>query len=54
MHGDRLRVVGLVTDVNDSGPEATAKVDVYLENEKGERPIQGVAEISLPRRSDLA
>jgi acyl dehydratase len=52
MHGDRLRVVGLVTDVNASGPEAMAKVDVYLENEKGDRPIQGVAEITLPRRGE--
>src|SRR5687767_14333926 len=50
MHGDRLRVVGLVTDVDANGPEATAKIDVYLENERGDRPIQGAAEITLPRR----
>jgi acyl dehydratase len=52
MHGDRLRIVGLVTDVDTGGPEATAKIDVYLENERGDRPIQGVAEIALPRRGE--
>ncbi len=46
MHGDRLRVLGLVTDVEDD----TAKIDVYLENERGERPIQGVAVVRLPHR----
>ncbi len=51
MHGDRLRVLGLVTDTDDSGKQATAKIDVYLENERGERPIQGVAEVVLPWRA---
>ena len=50
MHGDRLRVLGLVTDVDDSTERPTVKIDVYLENERGERPIQGVAEVTLPRR----
>jgi acyl dehydratase len=57
MHGDHLRVLGLVTDVTDvtdatdgaTGPTLT--IDVSLENERGERPIQGVAEVTLPRRS---
>lgn len=46
MHGDRLRVLGLVTDVEGN----QAKIDVYLENERGERPIQGVAVVRLPHR----
>lgn len=50
MHGDHLRILGLVTDVDTSGPEAVAKIDVYLENERGERPIQGVATVILPSR----
>lgn len=48
---DRLRALALVTDAD----EATAagglvKLDVYLENERGERPLQGVAVVELPRR----
>ncbi|MFA7296397.1 MAG: MaoC family dehydratase N-terminal domain-containing protein [Dehalococcoidia bacterium] len=46
MHGDHLRVLGLVTDVEGE----IAKIDVYLENERGERPIQGVATVRLPHR----
>jgi len=51
MHGDHLRVLGLVTDVAEGADGATLKIDVYLENERGDRPIQGVAEVTLPHRS---
>lgn len=51
MHGDHLRVLGLVTDVTEAAEGASLKIDVYLENERGERPIQGVAEVVLPHRS---
>jgi hypothetical protein len=56
LHGDRLRVLALVTDAADdalepSGP-AIVTLDVALENERGERPVQGVAAVELPRRSD--
>lgn len=44
---DRLRVIALVTDVDD----ATANLDVYFENDRGERPLQGIAVVELPRRS---
>jgi acyl dehydratase len=42
---DRVRVIALVTDI-----DATVKLDVYFENERGERPLQGVAVVDLPRR----
>lgn len=52
MHGDRLRVLALVTDVHEEAGRPTVKLDVYLENDRGERPLQGVAEVELPRRAD--
>ncbi len=56
LHGDELRVVALVTDADDemlepSGP-AIVHLDVALENDRGERPVQGVAIVELPRRSE--
>jgi acyl dehydratase len=57
LHGDQLRVVALVTDADDemlepSGP-AIVHLDVALENDRGERPVQGVAVVELPRRSEV-
>lgn len=49
-HGDRLRALALVTDVEESA--GLVKLDVYLENERGERPLQGVAVVELPRREE--
>ena len=48
-HGDALRLVALVTDTDTEA--ATVKLDVYMENERGERPLQGTAIIRLPRHS---
>lgn len=50
-HGDHLRVLTLVTDVEESDGRPTVKLDVYFENERGERPLQGVAVVELPRRT---
>lgn len=50
-HGDRLRFVGLVTDIEASDAGGEVKLDVYFENERGERPLQGVAVIELPTRA---
>lgn len=54
-HEDRLRCVALVTDVNGEGDfEGTGTgavhLDVTLENERGEKPVQGTAVVELPRR----
>lgn len=50
MHDDTLRVLGLVTDTDDEEGNGTVKVDIYFENERGERPLQGTAVVQLPRR----
>ena len=51
-HGDDLKGVGLVThhDVDEKG-EAIVELDIYLENQRGERPLQGTATVELPRRA---
>ncbi len=48
LHGDRIRSVALVTDA-----EVAPRVhlDLSLENERGERPLQGTAIVTLPTRS---
>ena len=49
-HGDNLRALGLVTDTEqEAGGAGVVKLDVYLENERGERPLQGVAIVELPK-----
>ena len=55
-HEDRLRCVALVTDVDGEGDfEGTGAgvvhLDVMLENERGEKPVQGTAIVELPRRA---
>jgi acyl dehydratase len=50
MHDDTVRILGLVTDTEDKDGSGTVKVDIYLENDRGERPLQGVAEVVLPKR----
>jgi hypothetical protein len=50
LHDDALKVLGLVTDTEDGEGSGTVKLDIYLENERGERPLQGVAVVELPRR----
>jgi acyl dehydratase len=50
LHEDSLRVLGLVTDTDDNEGVPLIKLDVYIENDRGERPLQGVAIVELPRR----
>jgi hypothetical protein len=47
LHGDRLRSVALVTDAETS---PRVHLDLSLENERGERPLQGTAVVELPTR----
>lgn len=55
LHGDRLRCLAVVTDAGDDALEAggpgIVQLDLALENERGERPVQGTAEVELPRRT---
>jgi acyl dehydratase len=50
-HGDQLRALGLITDTEEQDGAGVVKLDVYLENDRGERPLQGVAIVELPRKS---
>lgn len=50
LHDDKLKAVALVTDTVDEGDRPRIKLDVFIENDRGERPLQGTAEIELPRR----
>ena len=47
--GDELRLIALVTDTDPD--TASVKLDVYMENPRGERPLQGTAVVTLPRRT---
>ena len=47
LHGDRLRSVALVTDAETS---PRVHLDLSLENERGESPLQGTAVVELPVR----
>lgn len=48
-HGDPLKLVALATDTDEEA--GSVKLDVYMENQRGERPLQGTAVIRLPRRA---
>jgi hypothetical protein len=53
LHNDEVRCVGLVTDTREEGDRTLVRLDVYLENNRGDRPVQGTAEVDLPtRRAD--
>lgn len=55
LHNDELRCIAVVTDAGDDALEAggpgIVQLDLALENERGERPVQGTAEVELPRRA---
>jgi len=48
--GDHLKLLALVTDASEEAEGPRVKLDVYLENDRGERPLQGTAVVELPRR----
>lgn len=50
LHDDTLNILALVTDTHEDDGVPTVKLDVYLENERGERPVQGTAVVELPKR----
>jgi acyl dehydratase len=49
-HGDELRCLGLVTDTREEGDETVVRLDVFMEDARGDRPTQGVAEVVLPAK----
>lgn len=48
---DELRTLGLVIDTEPSEDGGRVRIDVYFENNRGERPLQGVAVVRLPSRA---
>ncbi len=48
IHGDNLKAHALVTDTDEAA--RSVKLDVFLENDRGERPLQGTAEVTLPAK----
>lgn len=54
LHNDRVRCVAVVTDVDhdalEAGGPALVSLDLALENDRGEKPVQGTAVVELPRR----
>jgi hypothetical protein len=47
-HGEELKCIGLVTDKRDEGEETIVHLDLFIEDPRGDRPVQGVAEVVLP------
>ena len=47
-HGEELKCIGLITDTHEEGPNTVVKLDVYIEDPRGDRPTQGVAEVVIP------
>ena len=46
--GDRLECKAVVTDMQEVDGQNVVTLDAFIENQKGERPIQGIAEVVLP------
>ncbi len=49
-HNDTLTSKILITDSGEDNGRHWYKADIFLENERGERPLQGVADFELPSR----
>ena len=49
--GDRLECRAIVTDTLVKMGKHLVVLDIYIDNQKGERPLQGTAEVILPSRS---
>jgi acyl dehydratase len=47
-HGEELRCIGLITDTREEGEHTVVKLDVFIEDPRGDRPTQGVAEVVIP------
>ena len=48
---DELRSLGLIIDTEPAEDGGRVRIDVYFENNRGERPLQGVAVVRLPSRA---
>jgi acyl dehydratase len=48
--GDRLECKATVTDMQSVDGQSVVTLDAFIENQKGERPVQGTAQVVLPSR----
>ena len=48
--GDRLECKATITDMETTDGKNVVTLDTFIENQKGERPIQGTAQVVLPSR----
>ena len=48
--GDRLECKATVTDMETVDGQNLVTLDAFIENQKGERPIQGTAQVALPSK----
>ncbi len=49
--GEELKCLGLVTDKREDGARTIVQLDVFIEDPRGDRPTQGVAEVELPTKA---
>jgi len=49
-HNEKLRCLGLVTDKEVREGEPSVILDVFIEDSRGDRPLQGTAIVVLPQR----
>jgi hypothetical protein len=47
-HGEELKCIGLITDKHEEQDRTVVRLDVFIEDPRGDRPTQGVAEVILP------
>ncbi len=47
-HGEDLKCIGLITDKQAEDGQTLVKIDVFIEDPRGDRPTQGVAEVIVP------
>ncbi len=49
-HGEELKCIGLITDKRDEDDKTIVSIDVFVEDPRGDRPTQGVAQVEVPRQ----
>ena len=48
--GDRLECKGTITDMETVDGQNLVTLDAFIENQNGDRPIQGMAQVALPSK----
>ena len=48
--GEDIKCLGLITDKHEEGEDTVVHIDLFIEDARGDRPLQGVAEVILPTK----